>query len=36
MDPSSSTPPDPIQMTQQIQTLAESVEELTKQDKELG
>ena len=35
MDPSSSTSLDPMQMTQYIQTLVESVEELTKQNEEL-
>ena len=35
MDPSSAVPLDPMQMTQQIQTLAASVEELTKQNEEL-
>ena len=35
MDPSSLTPLDPMQMTLQIQTLAASVEELTKQNEEL-
>ena len=35
MDPSSTGPLDPMQMTQQIQTLATSVEELTKQNEEL-
>ena len=35
MDPNSSTPLDPMQMTQQIQMLVASVEELTKQNEEL-
>ena len=35
MDPSSIAPLDPMQMIQQIQTLVASVEELTKQNKEL-
>jgi len=35
MDPSSTGPLDPMQMTQQIQSLAASVKELTKQNEEL-